>query len=624
MAGTVTAKEGDTLCGIAIRSGFHDCTLLRAEAANASLLNRPLLAGDTVTVPAITTRTAGASTATTHRYRMRRLPEPAVRLVHGSPTLPAARDRSLDHLEISNYQPSSAGANGTASFPSAYGFNADADADVDCFKVELVSPDGGASVKVLLEALKPVYAADGSVARHELFAGTEYNARRLEVDCQLVQGYTKRYRSKYLRLVVDEVEQASLPDQTLLVTDMSDGLNGVNDRVEILDQRVRASYALPKCPVAGASQCRVACEVPVGKDKMRIPMAIHVYRTAPGGAPVGGLTEQMIRRRVWKWFRRTYAQANLSVRLEKPQVEFIDPPESNMIVIGHITGRLASGVAPGGGPSHLSFELWTIPASGGTPPVVRVPLAAGMTPTQVGAAIVTALPAGFSGQAFTNPVEFGAIEASCDVLVSGGTGIRTVVRVLSTDDTNLRSLNSLLVSSVNLALVRTLNGAESSSRSVDMRRIARDAVSSDTRLDFYVVGSLTGAWGIALPPRMPLGLQHRPVAPLRWAAILAQAVMDGSDNHPFTLAHEAGHNLLDAFHADGSTALGGVELMSDAGEPTVSMSTATSERRIADSPLQVSYGMFDPAQPTPGASITTLITPAQRLRTQSASFLVGW
>jgi hypothetical protein len=54
MSRQVKARDGDALCGIAIAAGFINCAPLRADPANSTLLSRPLVAGDIVTVPDIT------------------------------------------------------------------------------------------------------------------------------------------------------------------------------------------------------------------------------------------------------------------------------------------------------------------------------------------------------------------------------------------------------------------------------------------------------------------------------------------------------------------------------------------------------------------------------------------
>ena len=152
-----------------------------------------------------------------------------------------------------------------------------------------------------------------------------------------------RFRSPYLRLVVDDdagtSDQQALPAQTLLITDMADGLGtGAprdNDSLEILDQQVRASYVITRCPASAPYQCTVTTQVPIGDNRQRIPIVIHVFRAnvGDGNVGLGGLTEQMVRKRAGRWFRRVYAQAGLAPAFTSPEVEFLDPPEDNMLVL---------------------------------------------------------------------------------------------------------------------------------------------------------------------------------------------------------------------------------------------------------------------------------------------------
>ena len=337
MAKTVVAKSTDTLCGIAIREGFLNCNPLRAQEANKAYRTRELLAGDKVFVPDLRKKEEGRPTTDTHRFKRKRWPEPSLRFVRGSKTKVAAADATLTFLNISNFVTNQAGTSGTAAFPNGYSFHADADADPDTFKVEVVSPDGGAKIKVLVEALKPVYKADGTVEKWELFSGAEYAARKNEVELVPTKSDAKRYRSRYLRLVSDEADAAAVPAQTLLVTTMSDGLAGERDKVEILDQHVRASYKLPGCKAA-APVCTVRAQLPVGENRKRCRIAIHVFRVAPGGALVAGLTNRALRLRVLKWFRRAYAQANIAPKFDGPGIEVLDPPWANMIAIANPHG----------------------------------------------------------------------------------------------------------------------------------------------------------------------------------------------------------------------------------------------------------------------------------------------
>ncbi|HEY6006437.1 MAG TPA: hypothetical protein VIV57_26390 [Anaeromyxobacter sp.] len=625
----IKARDGDTLCGIAIRCGFVSCDPLRKLKENDALKKRALVAGDVVTVPDKKKKDEKAPTGKTTKLSAKGGLEPRIRFVHGSKKLPYAKDPTLESLDISNYVTDKGGADMSGAFPNGYGFAQPGHDDPDTFKVEVVASGAGASPKVLLEALRPVYAKDGKVEKHEQFpAGAERDARKVDLELKRMAGHTTVYRSRYLRLVTDDVDEAKAADQGLLVTDMADGANGDLDKVEILDQHVRASMPVPACKAPEAERCTLRAELPIAKGKKRIRLCVHVFRKTPGGAAVDGLTEKMARRRVFKWFRRAYAQAGFAPKLVDPFVEFIDPPAANMIVIGQDNGLSAAGVDGSGNPSTLSFRLGAPPKGILDPfrrlgdPTVKVTLAAGLSPSAVGAAIVGALPKGYKGVLATNARGFTAPDASCDVLVTKDDGSRVVIRGEGTTDTRL----TVEVARVDLARVNDVDGAGHMIPStVDFRRVIRSAEGKDDRLDYFIIEKFAndGLRGRAFVPATDLSALLRPPAPLRWAVIMAcqsssGKVMDGGDALPFTFPHEAGHVLNDAFHTAGANA--STEMMRSGTSPA---NAVDASKRICDT-VHVQYGMFDPAQPTPGAAINSAISAVQRMRARGAPVMEDW
>ncbi|MFC2171357.1 hypothetical protein ACFLU6_01845 [Acidobacteriota bacterium] len=621
MAKVVTAKAGETLCALAIRNGFSNCDKLRAEGANSGVLKEWLEKGDKVTIPDREEKKTDKPTDAKHKFKVKRRPEPEMRFVHGSKRKPWKNDSSVTKVSISNFKTDMAGSNGQAAFAAAYGFNQDAHDDPDTFKVELVSPDGG-SPKVRLQAMKPVYKPDGSVDRHEEFSGAELAARRVDVDCQSVSRKDpKRYRSRYLRLVTDTDDQGAAPDQTLLVTDMADGAGGANDQVEILDQRVRATYELPGCK-AGANKCKLMAELEVGDNKRRIRMTAHIFRAAPGGANIGGITANDVRRRVYKWFRRAYAQVNLAPKLIQA-IDFFDPPSADMIAISNLTGTPASGVDGSGNQSQVRFQIGRNVSILGFQfimgPTVRVNLTAGWTPRQVCDAIVAALPAGYSGTAYTNATSTNQATPCADVIIRKNDGKRVILRNESTTDTAL----NIDVARVDIANV-TASGNPFVSLMVgtlDARRLMRFS-GADNRLDMFVVGTIPGARGVAFLPASDLAAQYRPPQFLRWGALMRATVMNGADNDPFTFPHEAGHVLTDAFHVDATDPLVNTEMMT--GQGTSPANAVGASKRIADAPVRVQHQKYNPAQATPGDWHSVNITPVRRFRTRGAPVYEAW
>ena len=628
------AQDGDTLCGLAIDAGFLNCQPLRDDPNNQGkdFLNRPTLRkGDVVSVPDLKPKHEDKGADAAHKFVKKSAPKVSIRFVHGSKDKPYLLDDKLQFLEVSNYETNLAGQNGRHPMPTGFGFDVDGHADADTFKVEVVDPAGGGSVNVVLQAMKPVYKANGTIDHHEEFTGASAAARQVNLVCQKVSSGVA-YRSKYLRLVTDEADQASLADQTLLVADMADGLGtglpADNDFLEILDQQVRASYAILRCPAP--HKCTATALVPIGHNRRRIRLAFHAFLSAPGAAGgVNGVTTQMLRRRAFRWFRRAYAQANLAPKLVAPKVEFLDPPPDNMLVISQDTGLVASGRNAAGNQSTLSFTLSSPPPKpAGAPPdpVVQINLAAGLTPKQVGDRVVSALPAGFTGSAFRNATAFNALHGSCDVLITRTDGTRVMILNETTDDTSA----TVTVARVN---INSVNDADTFNTliptTVDFRRVIRAAPGAPDQLDCYVIGQFANnnLRGRAFVPARDLAPGLRPPDPLKFAAIMATStgsgpVLDGGDNLPFTFPHESGHVLSDAFHTDNADANGPTQLMSGAGTSVANAVNAT--KRICDAPVLVRYQAFIPAQPTPGAAKFLTISAVQRFRAGVATVSEGW
>jgi len=260
------AESGDSLCLLAIEAGFEHCQRLRdANAGKDFVTSRHLEPGDIVVVPERDIKDESKSTDTTSTFVKLTSPPFSVRFVHGSGTKTYADDDTLLVLNVSNIRTD-------IDLPPGFGFDSKGDRDGDTFKVEVVDPAAGGTVNVRLEALRPVYAADGTIDHHILFAsvGHEADRRITTLKCKKVRS-APAYRSKYLRLVVDHDDKKSVNEQTLLVgTLVDDG----DEAVEILDQRVRATYEYSKCPATGATKCHATEELDVGESKQRAKMAV--------------------------------------------------------------------------------------------------------------------------------------------------------------------------------------------------------------------------------------------------------------------------------------------------------------------------------------------------------------
>lgn len=74
----VTAKSGESLCGIASLNGFLDCKTLRDHESNADLKNRQIKSGDQVFVPDIKLDQQEAATEQLHKFVKRAVWRPSV------------------------------------------------------------------------------------------------------------------------------------------------------------------------------------------------------------------------------------------------------------------------------------------------------------------------------------------------------------------------------------------------------------------------------------------------------------------------------------------------------------------------------------------------------------------
>ena len=570
MPKVVTASAGDTLCGIGIDNGFLDCGPIRAANSGQDFLSRPLKDGDAVTVPDLTTTTESKSTTTTATFVKKSAPPVSIRFVHGSRKKHYLEDDDLLFLLVSKFQVDKGGPTGAAAFPDKFEFQAEADVDIATFKVEIVDPAAGGTVKATLEALKPVYKPDKTVDHNELFTGAEHDKRKLDVDCAKVHSGVA-YRSKYLRLVADEADKdgtvgpvppgtfapgpgSPKPAQTLLVTDMVD--QGEPD-VEILDQRVRATYVIARCP--GSPQCQVTAELPIGDDRQRLRMFVHVMRRTPGGAPVVSTADA--RRRVLKWFRRVLAQSSVGPKLLDVQER--DPIE-NLVAVSdagsgspspgpNAGGSSASGVDSLGNPSRLGFRM----NSPGEPSMTIVPITPvdsatglGFTPIQAATALAGAVSAPFAAVPAGNPRRFNDTQGSADILITRTDGkFVTIDQIVSTD-----TAQTLAVASVNPLPVpqQSWDGVNFLAGTLHQRIMCRNYDTGTDRVDVFVVDSTSdrnrGEAMMLGAPVSPDPTTHG-VDAIKYSLFAIQSCMDSSDNDPLVLPHEVGHVAADVGHA---------------------------------------------------------------------------
>lgn len=635
----ITAQSSDTLCGLASKNGFLDCKSLRDHESNAELKNRQIKAGDKVFIPDIKLDQHTAATEKRHSY-VKKGGLATIRFVRGGRDNQIKTERSISRLQISNFPTDKAGADGTAAFggPAKWQFDANSFADPDSFKIEVSDRRAtSATLDVELQALHPVYKSKLLVG-HDLnwSSAAERDKRKLAVKVHKATPMPdQRFRSPYLRLVVDETDKAAKPQQTLLVTD--DQPN--EEKVEILDQRVRATYMIEKCPAGGDARCRVTAEAPVGgrdRSKKRIKVTVGIVRQNVGDATgFNGVTEAMIRHRVFRWLRRVYAQADMAPVLVDPKIRMLDPPPRNMLTVSDINGLPATGTtAAGAASSRMSFTVTTNRSDGTSvnkSVTLNIPRAASpaarLKPKEVADQIVALInDVNFSARAFVNAASTRSLPTSrsADILVSDKLGGRVTVSAVLSTDTGA----TLTMANVNLNGYQNSDGDDMENGTLHERQLIRNYDTGSDRMDCFVVGKFKGTAstrGRSYTPCLNMPGNYRPVAEIVNSCVMgvtssSGAVMDGGNNLPYTFPHELGHALLDCFHTSTRS-----ELM--AGGGTSVSAAVDGTKRLCDDPITATFGDYDPSKdfvndPNPTQSLT--YSSAARLGTINTSVFSSW
>lgn len=599
IAKVLRARPNDTLCGMAVDNGFRDCRKVRDENAGAEFVTtRPLRPGDSVNIPEVTPKMETGQTEMRHRFRRPGRPVASIRFVHGSKDQPFERDATLRELNVSNYVTTRAGVDGTPLFsgPAIRTFHPDSHEDEDAFKVEVRDlRTREPEVDVVLEALRPTYNPAGRLNGHTNFPGdvtvaaTERGRRSLRIRAERMAA-TKRFRTAYLRLAVDGVDDQVAPHQlqTLLSTDM---VVAGDPQVEILDQDVRAEYVINTCPGAPAVRCRVTNTAPIGRGQTA-DLAVRVCRTVPNGAVetvVGGANDNGIvgladiKRRIETFCRRAWAQSHVRFRIVR--LETVDLP-SNMIAIADLTGNVARGSKPGAAAvrGQIGFTV-RVTRFGRAPDSVHVvgpfDVPPGNTPEATANLIrtqVNALP-GIRATPSVNPPEVGNARGSADVLftdlVSGGRITITNPTALADQDADQQFIVSNLTMAINFRNAPNDGHVDHP----DQRNLIKALDTGDNLIDIIVVGTTPGARGVTMSELKHLFERNRPMTGMRNTCTMPQGSADGTNNNPFSLPHEIGHVLTDDdFHAIPAT-----ELMVG-GTSAISSNVGDSKRIIGRAP----------------------------------------
>lgn len=569
MPTTVTSADGDSLCKLAVEAGFLNCEPLRALEANKPFLDRALKAGEIVTIPALAAKVVDKASDAVQEFVKKGGPPPQIRFVHGSPTIPYKDDVTLDHLEISTYITDKGGAaDGDADLPGEKfcEFNQIGHQDEDTFKVEVFDPaNNDKEIDLIVEALLPVLAPDGTVKDHKFFDGTvgdattERGKRSLQVKAKKVgQTNTMRFRSPYLRLVVDEADKNGTvdplpagtfdektknkprPKQTILVTDMVD----TDDKIEILDQLIEARFEFKNCAQTGDKKCAARVRLSVGEDRKRVKVFVHILRRQIGSNPV--VTPANARRRVLKWIRRIMAQASIGPQLL--DVKEVDPFE-NFLSVSNPAQKAAAGAGGrlAAGDGDLGFTI----SATGQPTQVVGPI----KPPKDQSAFATAdqlaklVTAPYSAKAFPVPIRSNDSRACADILVRGPAGANVVLSAIVSTDTG-QTLQAIRLNPFPAVIFETDN-FNTFLGTVHQRAICRNYDTGDDRVDLFVIDKMDqDSRGEAMLRGRELAKAgHQGESGVFLSVFMARRCMDGTDADPIVLPHELGHTVADVFHA---------------------------------------------------------------------------
>lgn len=574
MAKLVMATEGDTLCTLAIAHGFIDCTQLRKEPNNQMYLNRPLRSGDWVTIPELKPTTFQKAADALHKLIKKSAPPVAIRFVRGTADEKHyMHDPVLTALHVSNYVTNKAGANGRAAFPSGFGFNADADADPDTFKVEVTDPGASGSVTVKLEALRPERDKKTGNTIYKPFEGvSDANKRKIDaVTCKALSDAPKAFRSAYLRLVTDKEDHGAAAAQALLVSDCVDD----NDEgLEILDQKVRATYVITRCP--GNPKCAVRTELPVGSDRWRVKVAIHIIKDPNTGAAVAAT--DATRKRVLQSVRRRFAQADMSVSILS-----IDevPAPSNMFAIAEPAGKLAIGA----GAIKVKVKIGAVEKQ------VAITTVKDDKPGDTAMKLADAInqcfaankpPVAANARVSDNPPRLSGTIASADVLVGDPRKDTIVLSIEENGDIN-HPVEVGRMTSADL----DMTDDDNVHIGTPMHRVlVKNYDTGVDRVDMFFVGDMTDAYGLGVPPLASFPAKEQTNDQYRNTALLVKTTVT-TNNLPVTIPHELGHILMDAFHADVTT-----ELMYEGGHANAHSLGMDGRKRISEPipPAEIDMG----------------------------------
>lgn len=592
-------RNRDSLSSLAAANGLASWERIWDDPANAPLREERgspenIREGDSIEIPAKQLGEVSRPTEARHPFVRIGVPPASIKIITdgGNPRIPISTERRV--LQVSTLVT-------TSRLPTGF---LTASTDVRNFKIEVFDEGAnGPTINAEIEAMKPLLDprnrpqrdADGNLT-YESFA-----PRRQITPLQLrrVPGLNHIYRSRYLRLVTNESDDAARGNQTLLTDHDPNNLN-----IEILDQQVVARYTA----VSGEP---LATEAVVGDGEKRVRCKVFVCRTAfdPTNTRVdnlvGGIAVADVRLHMLKWVRRIYAQANLSPLLVDGEVVVVNPVE-NLIAISQFN-RLNNAR----GNREIRFRVNTAP----NPTMIAITTVAGETPLQIANRMATAaraaLPAGFTVEVFPNSQPFNRISI-VDILIKNGNNEVIIDQERSLEAGRIRIVvGRVRVNSTATAPFNLFNVGIAENRTM-IRNYRTDTPAHQGAVAIFVVNRFTGGTlGFAYGKQFRERPAFQGVFPVAGSCFVVARAMSTANRGVAITSHEMGHILIDMIHFD--TAAN--EMMFPF-HPLI-VNNVFIPRRISDRVLFYQEEVNRVTRNFP-------INPNSEIRTREARFIEGW
>jgi len=584
-------RNRDSLSSLAAANGLASWERIWNDPANEALRElrgspENIREGDMVEIPAPQLGEVSRPTEQRHEFVRVGVPPASIKIITdgGNPRVAVSTEQRV--LQVSTFVT-------TSQLPTGF---LTASTDPRNFKVEIFDEGaGGQTINCELEAMKAKLDARGRPERDAdgKLTYEAFSPRRVIATLQLrrVPGLVHIYRSRYLRLVTDDADDAARANQTLLTDHDPNDL-----RVEILDQQIVARYT-------ATSGEPLATEAVVGDSEKRVRCTAFVCKTAFGAAGlVGGVTTDDVKRHFLCWVRRTYAAANMSPLLVDAEVVAVDPVE-NLVGISQIDRRNALGNR------EIRFRVNTAP----NPTMITVTTVAGETPLQIANRMATAaraaLPAGFTVDVFTNPQAFNQITIA-DIVIKNGANQVIIDQVRSRDPRIRIVVGRVRVNSTDVAPFNLSNVGLAENRA-----LIRNYRTNPRAVAVFVINRFSaaaGAVGFAYGKQFRERAQFQGVFPVAGSCFVEARTTSRADRRVHTTDHEMGHILIDMIHFAGR----GTELMTDA--PVQLVNNVFDSKRLSD--RVIPYREF-----VNGRNRSFPLNPNSEIRTREAgSYIEGW